>query len=710
MESVPAAEDVVAYQADGGIAILTIDAPPVNALGAAVRDGLASRLQQAAQDDCVQAVIIVGAKGRFIAGADIREFGQPPRGVHLHTIQERMDSFSKPIVAAIEGHALGGGLELALAANYRVATATAKIGLPEVNLGILPGAGGTQRGTRLMGPAAALDLILSGRHVSAAEALRLGLIDEITESDILVAAKALAKNALAAGGPWPRAIERTDRVEHTDPALFSDIVRKNEKKWRGMVAPFKIVECIRAATQLTPREGLVFEDQAFQICVDSPARAAQVHLFFAERAAARIDDVDPKTPQRPVQSIGVIGAGTMGSGIAMALANAGMSVNILDSKPEVLEAGLARIRSNYEASLARGSTSQAKIDAALALINPIQDYAGFSDVDLVIEAAFENMDVKKEIFGTLDRVCKPGAILASNTSALDIDEIAAATGRPASVLGMHFFSPANVMKLLEVVRGKATAADVLVTAMGFAKRIGKVPVLAGNCDGFIGNRILAAYGYQADLMLEEGATPWEIDRALQELGLPMGLYLMRDMAGLDVGWRMRQNRIAAGTLVRDASYPLLADRLCELGYFGQKTGRGYYEYKGREAAPSAETEALLDAIAAEKGAVRKSIEPPEIVWRIMGAIVNEGARILEEGIAQRASDIDVTYAFGYGFPKYLGGPMFWAQTQGLETVLERIRGYHETYGAVWKPAALLDTLVARGLQWDGKPARPMAAA
>ncbi len=705
MQQISTPERAVSYTADAGIAVLTIDFPPVNALGAAARDGLALRLQQAAEDAEVEAVVLVGANGKFAGGADIREFSLPPRGIHLHAIQEIMDSYPKPIVAAIAGHALGGGLELALSANYRIAAPSAKLGLPEVNLGILPGAGGTQRGTRVMGPEAALDLILSGRHASATEALKLGLIDAIAEGDLLDAGKAMARQAAAAKAPWPRAIARADKVQDSDPMLFTNIVKKNEKKWRGTVAPFKIVECIEAATRLGPREGLAFEDAAFNVCLKAPASAAQIHVFFAERAAAKIEGVDAGTPQRPIRSVGVIGAGTMGGGIGMALANAGLPVKILDNTAAALEAGLQRVRSNYQASVARGSTSQAKVDSALSLITTVQDYTAFADVDLVIEAAFENMDVKREIFGKLDKLCQPGAILASNTSALDIDAIAAATSRPESVVGLHFFSPANVMKLLEVVRGKTSAPDVLVTAMAFAKRIGKVPVLAGNCDGFIGNRILAAYGKEADLMLEEGETPWSIDQALQGLGLPMGLYLMRDMAGLDVGWRIRQNRLAAGTLVRDAKYPLLADRLCEAGHFGQKTGQGYYLYQGRDATPSPETETFLQQISVEKGLKRHPVDASEIVWRIMASIVNEGARILEENMAQRASDIDVTYVFGYGFPKYLGGPMFWAQTQGLDKVLDRIRSYHKRLGAAWKPSALLERLAAEGRQWDGKPAQ-----
>jgi 3-hydroxyacyl-CoA dehydrogenase len=708
MEKTPAPEQAVSYHAAEGIATLTIDFPPVNALGAPMRDGLAMRLRQALQDETVKAIILVGAHDKFVAGADIRQFGQPPCGVHLHEIQASMDTYPKPIIAAIDGHALGGRLELALSANYRVAAARAKIGLPEVNLGILPGAGGTQRGTRLMGPQAALDLILSGRHVAAGEALKLGLIDEIATGDLIAAAKAMALKAVASRS-LPRAISRTDKVADTDPEIFAAIVKKNAAKWRGTVAPFKIVECIEAATRLGPQEGLDFEHAAFQACLASPARLAQIHLFFAERAAGRIDGIASDTPARAAASVGVIGAGTMGGGIAMSLANAGVKVTIVDNTAEALEAGLDRVRGNYATSVKRGSTTQAKVDAALALITPAQDYQALADADVVIEAAFENMDVKKEIFGRLDRICKPGAILASNTSALSIDDIAASTSRPESVVGMHFFSPANVMKLLEVVRGKDSAPDVLVTAMSFAKKIGKVPVLAGNCDGFIGNRILAAYGRQADLMLEEGETPWSIDRALQDFGFPMGIYLMRDMAGLDVGWRMRQNRLAAGTLVKDARYPLLADRLCEQGKFGQKTGAGYYNYDGRDASPAPETAAILEAIAIEKHKPRRPGSAEEIVWRVLGAMVNEGARILDEKVAQRASDIDVTYVAGYGFPRHQGGPMFWAQAQGLDKVLAKIREYYANVGPEWKPSALLERLVAEGRSWDGKPLKPAAA-
>lgn len=694
------AETAVRYEVREEVAVLTIDFPPVNALGAPMRDGMVLRLRQAIDDPAVKAVVVVGANDRFVAGADIREFGQPPTGADFLVIQELVGNGLKPVVAAIDGHALGGGLELALWAPFRVAATRAKIGLPEVNLGLLPGGGGTQLTTRIAGPKNALDLILNGTHITAAKGKEIGLLDEVTDCSLTEAAIKFARAKAAEGGPFPKAIERTDKIAGTDPAIFADIRAKNAKKWQGMTAPFKIVDCIEAATKLSPSEGLAFEKEAFQTCLASPSRSAQVHLFFAERAAAKVDDITDSVRPKPIRSVGVIGAGTMGGGICMSLANAGLAVKLLEVSDEALATGLAKVQSNYATSVSRGSTSQEKVDAALARVTTTTDYDAFADVDLVIEAVFENMAIKKEIFAKLDKVAKLGAVLATNTSALDIDQIAAATQRPDTVIGMHFFSPANVMRLLEVVRGAKSSDETIVTAMSFAKQIGKVAVLAGNCDGFIGNRILKIYGYQADLLLEEGATPWQVDGALKEFGFPMGVYLMRDMAGLDVSWRMRQNRAAAGLVNPHERYAPLADRICEKGHFGQKTGAGYYLYKGRDASPDPEVEAALIAISAEKGIQRKNFTNEEIVWRILSTMVNEGAYILGEGIAQRASDIDITYAHGYGFPKYRGGPMFWAQTVGLDKVLETVLRYQAEQGETWKPAPLLVERAAVGAGWN----------
>jgi len=694
-------DDAVRYDVRDAAALLTIDFPPVNAIGYPVRAGMLQRLEQALADPDVKAIVFVGANDRFIAGSDIREFGKPKQPPELATVLAAMERSTKPIVVGIDGHALGGGLEFAMAAHFRVAARRAKVGLVEVNLGLLPGGGGTQRLPRLIGPEAALDLILNARHVPASEALELGIVDEVTDGDVTTAALAFARAKADEGGPWPVVIERTDRISGFDPALFETVRTKNAAKWKGMVAPFQIVNCVEAATRLGPEEGLKFEREAFQVCLDAPSRPAQIHLFFAERTAAKVDGADGIKP-RAIRSVGIIGAGTMGGGIAMSVANAGLSVVLVDASQAGLDAGLARIAKNYQTSVSRGSTSQETVDAALSRIATALDYEALADVDLVIEAVFETMEVKHEVFGKLDKVCKQGAILASNTSALDIDQIASATSRPADVIGLHFFSPANVMRLVEVVRGDLVGMETVVSAMAFAKAIGKVPVLAGNCFGFIGNRIMHRYGAEADLLLMEGATPWQIDEALKEFGFPMGLYLMRDMAGLDVSYSVRKNKAAIGKLdMTELAYNPLADRLCEQGDFGQKTGKGYYAYEGRSATPRPDVVDLQAGISAEKGIARRAIGAEEIVWRILSAMVNEGAQIVGEGHAQRPSDIDVAYVAGYGFPKYRGGPMFWAEQQGLAKVLDRIREYGKTYPERWQPAPLLVARAEAGKGWAG---------
>lgn len=706
-----APEAAVRMEKRGDVALLTIDFPPVNALGAPMREGMVLRLEQALADPEVNAIVVIGANDRFVAGADIREFGKPRVGPDLQTIQNLMSQSPKPVVCALDGHALGGGLELALAAPFRVAAARAKVGLPEINLGLLPGAGGTQRLTRITGPVVALDLILGGTHIPASRALELGIVDAVVEGDLANEAVAFASRKAAEGGPFPNALERTDKVAGADLAQFEQVRAANGKKWAGLTAPFKIVDCIEAACTLTPEAGLAFEREAFEVCLKAPARAAQVHLFFAERAAAKVDNLSPNAAIRPVNKVGVIGAGTMGGGIAMSCVNAGVPVVLIDASREGLDAGIAKIRGNYDISVQRGSRSQEQVDVALAMITPSLDYADLADCDLIIEAVFENMAIKQEIFTRLDEVAKSGAVLATNTSALSIDTIAEATTRPADVIGMHFFSPANVMKLCEIVRGDLVGDDTIATAMAFARQISKVPVLAGNCEGFIGNRMLKAYGSEADIIVEDGALPWEVDRALKAFGFPMGLYLMRDMSGLDVGYRMRQGRIEAGALdPAAADYPFtLWDRIVEAGRLGQKTGSGFYRYDGRIAEPDEQVEAMLAEIADAKGKIRQSFNDDQITDRILAAMVNEGARILEEGIAQRASDIDVTYVFGYGFPRHRGGPMFWALQKGLPEVLDIIRANHALYGDRWKPAALLEKRVAEGQDWDGRSLGSQAA-
>lgn len=694
------ASAAVRHEIQDGVAVLTIDCPPVNALSEAVRDGLAHGLKRAIADPSTSAIVLIGNGGRFPAGADIREFGTPKRGTPLSEIQAIMEASHKPIVAAMGGHALGGGLELALAAHYRVGTLELKVGLPEINLGLLPGGGGTQRLTRLVGPEQALDLILTGKHISAASALSLGIIDTIVEGDLAASAAEFAIQRARAGGPYPKAIDRRDHMAASTD-FFEGKRKANALKWKGQVTPGAIVDCVEAATKLSPSEGLEFEAEAFRKCHDSPQRAALIHLFFAERAAAKVDGISADTRPRRVTSVGVVGAGTMGGGIAMAAANSGIEVILLDANPEALDAGNRKIRLLYSRSVERGSKHREAADRALAKIRSTLDYSELADVDLVIEAALEDMEVKRRIFGELDRSTKPGAILATNTSALDIDRIADVTSRPGDVIGMHFFSPANVMKLLEVVRGEKSSEETIATALAFAKRIAKVPVLAGNADGFIGNRILKVYSREAEYLLEEGATPTEVDKALQDFGFPMGVFLMRDMAGLDVAWRVRQNRIAAGIVKLGERYAPLADRLCEQGRFGQKSGAGYYRYEDGVPVPDPLVEAMLDEISREKGIARRKLEADEIVSRVLTAMVNEGAFIVQEGIAQRASDIDVVYVNGYGFPRYRGGPMFWAEQKGLDDVLAKVRHFERQFGAEWTPAPLLVERAAAGGGWGG---------
>lgn len=682
-----------------GIVILTIDNPPVNATSHGVRAGLCSNLDQYANDPNALAFVLIGAGKTFIAGADIREFGKPAEPPSFHDLLARLDAIGKPVIAALHGTALGGGLEIALACHYRVGLGSVKLGLPEINLGLLPGAGGTQRLPRLVGPEKALDMILSGRPIGASEASKLGILDLVIEGQSQLdleagaVAFALAKLAGVSGKSLlPKVSERQDKLQGFDPALFETTRKKNARKWYGQLAPFKIVDCVQAACTLNFAEGRAFEIAAFGELRNSPQSKALRYAFFAEREAAKIPGLPADLSHRTIKSAAVIGAGTMGGGIAMCFANAGIAVKLLETSQAALDKGVERIRGNYATSVSRGSMSTARMEQALALMTPTVVYEDIAQADIVVEAVFEDMKVKHEVFGRLDQVMKPGAILATNTSTLNIDQIAEVTSRPQDVVGTHFFSPANVMKLQENVRGSKTSPEVIASVMGLAKTLGKVAVLSGNCDGFIGNRILAVYGRECDFLLEEGATPWQIDRALQGFGFPMGLYLMRDMAGLDVGWRIRQYR----EQFRDKTlrYSPIADRICEQGRFGQKTGAGYYVYAGREATPDPAVESLITNVSAELGIQRRVIEDADIVTRVLSAMANEGAKIVGEGIAIRASDIDVTYLNGYGFPRHQGGPMYWAETQGLDHVLATVREQFAAQGALWSPAPLLESLVA----------------
>jgi len=687
---------VVNYRLDGEIAVLTISSPPVNALSLAVRAGLLQDLQRAAQDPAVTALVVSGSGGMFSGGADITEIasGAALTAPMISDVQAQIEASSKPIVAAITGSALGGGFELTLTCHARTADPKAKVGLPEVKLGLMPGAGGTVRFTRLAGPAAALEAITSGAQIPAARALELGLVD-VVEADALGAALALARRLVAEKQPLRVASELTERIRDVNPALFADFRRKLEGKARGQLAPFRIVDSIEAACGKPPDEALRLERQYFMECRDSAQRRALVHVFFAEREARRIPGLTTEFEPLPIHCAAVIGAGTMGGGIAMNFANAGIPVTLLDLSAEALERGLAVIARNYATSVARGSLTQARADQAVSLVRGATSYEALKDADIVIEAVFEDMQVKREVFGRLDKVAAPHAILATNTSTLDIDAIAAATSRPQQVVGTHFFSPANVMKLLENVRGAKSSAQTLATVMALGKTLGKVAVLAGNCDGFIGNRMLGFYGLEAEFLLEEGATPQQIDRVMEGFGFAMGPLAVRDLAGNDIGFMIRKGR----KLPADERYSPILERLVSLGRLGQKTGKGFYRYEGRTRIVEPEVTALIEAVSRDLGITRREIPDAEILGRLLHPLVNEGARIVEEGIAARASDIDVVYVNGYGFPAWRGGPMYWAEQTGLQAVVETMRRLTPTHGARWAPAPLLERLARSGQGW-----------
>ena len=684
---------LVNYRIERGIAIVTLENPPVNALSLEVRRGIAAALGRAAEDPAVLAIVISGSTRAFSAGADINEIEsgealEPPLALEL---QGLMEASVKPAVAAIEGTALGGGLELALACHWRIAAPSAKVGLPEVKLGLVPGAGGTVRFTRLAGAQAALEALTSGAPLAAARALQLGLVDEVADAP-LPAAQAFAARALAEGRALRIVSDAPVHPGDDSPELFAAFRRRIEPKVRGQLAPWKIIDCIEAACTQPKAQALEVARRAFIECRDSPQRQALVHLFFAEREARRIPGIVADTARLPIRRAAVIGAGTMGGGIAMTFANAGLPVMIMDQSPEALERGLALIRKNYAASVGRGSLSQARADAALALISGITDYAELSSADIIIEAVFESMAVKQQVFRHLDEVAHDKAILATNTSTLDIDAIAASTSRPASVIGTHFFSPANVMKLLENVRGKRSAPQVIATVMELGRTLGKVPVLAGNCDGFIGNRMLGFYGLEAEFLLEEGATPEQIDRLIEGFGFAMGPLAVRDLAGNDVGFMIRKGR----RLPADERFSPILERLVTAGRLGQKAGRGFYRYEGRTRMPDPEVLALIEGVSRDLGIKRRQIPDEEILERLLHPLVNEGARIVEEGIALRASDIDVVYVNGYGFPAWRGGPMYWGQSSGLARVVHTMERLAKTHGARWGPAALLRRAAADG--------------
>jgi 3-hydroxyacyl-CoA dehydrogenase len=681
----------VKYENKDGVGVITIDNPPLNVLSREVRDGLMAAVRQAAGDGGASAVVFTGAGRNFTAGADITEFGAPFKGADVNDICAAIDDLRKPAVAAMHGASVGGGLEIALACHYRVASKDARIGLPEVKLGLLPGGGGTQRLPRLAGAKAALDLIISGDPVSAAEARGAGFVDEIAEGDCLAAAIALAK-AKAPLGEHPRTRDRNEKIEaERGSPVFNERRGELKKRHPCLHAPLRCVDAVEIAFTLPFDEGLKRERELFHEALEDWQSKALIHAFFAEREAAKIPAIPRGSKPREIESAGVIGAGTMGGGIAMAFANAGVSVIVLDRDEASLARGLGVVARNYESMVRRGRLDQAGMDARMSAIEGTLDYRALADADLIVEAAFEEMSVKKHVFQELDRVCKKGAILATTTSTLDIDKIASFTSRPADVVGMHFFSPANVMRLIEVVHGKETSDDTLATAMMAARKIGKIGVSVGNCDGFAGNRMQEKYMTEAIAIVEEGSSPAEVDAALTRWGMAMGPFAVFDLAGIDVKWRIRQRRLAQG---KDFGTPLV-DRFYEAGRHGQKTSKGFYRYEtgSRAPLPDPEAEAIIDAYRDERGERTRSVAEQEIVKRTIYALVNEGAALLNEGIAYRSSDLDIMYIHGYGFPAWRGGPMRYAELRSLAEVLSDIDIFHMRFGDRWRPAPLLKTLV-----------------
>ena len=687
------------YAVHGDVAVITLDNPPVNGLGHALRAGIVAGLERAEADPAIKAIVITGAGKAFSGGADIREFNSPKALAepNLHTVIRAVESSTKPVVAAIAGACMGGGLELALGCHFRVAQGDAQIALPEVKLGILPGAGGTQRLPRVVGVETALNMIVSGAIVPAAQLAKTALFDQVVEANVLDAGIAFARKAAADKLPLKKV--RDIKIDYPNAEAFFQFARNTVGAMaKNFPAPLKCIDAVAAAVSKPFEEGLAYERALFVELVQTPESKALRHAFFGERAASKIGDVPEDTPVRKIAKVAVIGAGTMGGGITMNFLNAGIPVTMLEMKQDALDRGVATIRKNYEGSLKKGKLTQDKLDARMALLKPTLSYDDLKDADLVIEAVFEEMRVKEQVFKKLDEVAKPGAILASNTSTLDVDKIAAFTKRPQDVVGMHFFSPANVMKLLEVVRGKMTGKDVLATVMQVAKKIKKTAVVSGVCDGFIGNRMIEHYGRMAGFLLEEGATPQQVDRALEKWGMAMGPFRMGDLAGNDIGWAIRKRRYVEKP---DTKYSKTADKLCEMGRYGQKTGAGWYRYEPgkRDAIPDPVVEQMIADHRKALGITPRKISDEEIVERCIYALVNEGARILEEGIAQRASDIDMVYLTGYGFPLHRGGPMLYADSVGLYNVARAMKRFGAMPGGdakFWEPAPLLAKLAAEG--------------
>jgi 3-hydroxyacyl-CoA dehydrogenase len=693
--------DVAAYTVRDGIAVITLNNPPVNGLGNALRAGIAAGLEKADSDPDIKAVVLIGSAKAFSGGADIREFNKPPTKPNLPEVNDLQDSMQKPLVAAIGGFALGGGLELALGCHYRVALEKSLLGLPEVKLGILPGSGGTQRLPRIIPVHEAARMMILGDPIPAPRAKELGLVDEIVSGDLLEAGIAYAQKLVAEGKGPRRVRDMAPNVEGDQKALLEAVPEQAAKSAGGNPAPAEIAKCIHAAVTLPFDEGRKVERERFEYLVNTVESKALRHMFFAERQTSKIPDVPESTPVREIKKAAVVGAGTMGGGIAMSFANAGIPVVIADVSQEALDKGMQKIRSNYEATVKRGRLKPEEMEKRYALIQPSVDLNALRPADIVIEAVFEKMEVKQDMFKKLDAVMKPGAILATNTSTLDVNKIADVTKRPQDVIGTHFFSPANVMRLLEVVRGAKTAKDVLATTMKLGKKLKKVPIVSGVCDGFIGNRMIERYSQQAGLLLDEGASPQQVDAALQKWGMAMGPFTMSDLAGNDIGWDIRKRRYYEKP---DMAYSKFADKVCELGRFGQKTGKGFYRYEpgNRKALPDPEIDALLDKYRTEHGLQGREISDEEIVERCIYGLVNTGARILEEGIALRASDIDMVYLAGYGFPAHRGGPMFYADCVGLDKVVAAIEKFQKGYhGEQWQLAPLLVKLAKEGKRFNG---------
>jgi len=692
--------DLVQVTKNGDIAIITINNPPVNALSPGVPEGIGEAIDQIAKDPGVTAAVLIGGGRTFIAGADIKEFekmtsGKTERGAGLLPLLLKIENSSKPVVVAIHGTAFGGGLEVAMSGHYRVASPDAQVGQPEVKLGIIPGAAGTQRLPRLAGVEKAVEMCVEGKPVKAPDALKYGIVDRLIDGDLLTGAIAFAREI--AGKPAPKTRKRNDKLGTTEQnaPIFSAARETARTKQRGLMAPLAAIDAIEAATKLPFEQGCEKERELFVKCLFSDQSKALIHVFFGEREVAKIPDIPKDTPLIPVNKAAVVGAGTMGGGIAMVFANAGIPVQLKDADQPALDRGFANIQKNYASSVKRGRFTQQFVDECMKRIQPTLSFDGFSDADMVIEAVFEGMALKKQVFAELDRVCKPGAILASNTSTLNIDEIASATSRPASVIGTHFFSPANVMRLLEIVRGKATSKEVIATCMQLSKKLGKIGVLVGNCRGFVGNRMFGPYRREAQFLVEEGASVEAVDKALVDYGMAMGPLSTGDLAGLDVGWRIRKEyRHLEKPGIRQ---PIAEDQLCEMGRYGQKTGAGWYKYdENRRATPDREVAELIRKWTTEAKIPQRQIAADEIVDRCIYALVNEGARILEEGFALRAVDIDIIYLNGYGFPAYRGGPMWYADTVGLKEVYDRVLEFQTQHGEIWEPAPLLKQLAEQG--------------